>query len=152
MFHHLKWCSWKKGIRKGAYDVQKLRKETRMLHSTLIRLNSDAHCSNSIFSLRSHVYFGPTWKFDYGDHRICFLPQTNLGAFIWEGVILVKPCPTLTFCNSRIDLSLWRPRGPGFFTSAELISNIMERWPILSLPGKGCVTMSSPGLLPALSW
>lgn len=86
-----------------------------MLNSTFIRFDSNECYSNSIFSLRLHVYLGPTWRFDYGDHRICPLPQTSHGAFTWEGVALVKPCPSLTFCNSRIDLSLWRPQGPWVF-------------------------------------
>lgn len=66
-------------------------------------------------SLWDNIYLGPAWRFDYGDQSICPLPQTSLGAFTWEVATLFKPCTSLTFCNSRTNLSLWRPRG--FFFS-----------------------------------
>jgi hypothetical protein len=73
-------------------------------------------------------------------------------------VTLVKPHPPPSFCDSEI-LPLWRPpvglRGPVVLTSLAYpyFSFVLSQtsWrvgPILSLPGKAGVTMSSPGLLP----
>lgn len=149
MFICLIQCSWTECIHKDANDIQRWRKETRVLNSTFIRLDSNAWCSDAIFSSRLHAYLGPTWNFGHGGHRVCPLPQISLGTFTWEEVTLVKTCSPLT-CNFQIDFFIVETQGP--LTSAGLISNIMERWLLLSLPGKGCVTMSSPGLLPVLSW
>lgn len=110
MFICLKQFSWTECIQKDANDIQRWRKETRVLNSTLIRLDSNTWCSDAIFSSRLHAYLGPTWNFDHGGHRVCPLPQISLGIFTWEEVTLVKTCSPLT-CNFQIDFSLWRPRG-----------------------------------------